>query len=105
MKIKIPRKQKKRIKNSHPLILVCYINVGKIPKGDVEKHLSKIASLWENSAHNFVNYFIPVRGQETKIECINPVQINNKMYAKIVEQLGEYKNKLNDFLAESKGDF
>jgi hypothetical protein len=100
MKIKIPRKQKKKLKNLQPLVFVFYINVGNLDNHHVAEYMEKIFNVLKNSENNFVNYFIPVRDQETKVECINPVQVNKKVYSKVIQQLEEYNTKLNNFIEE-----
>ena len=102
--MKMPRKQKKKLKSSHPLILVYYVSIGNLQDRDVLEYIQKVADAMDNPEYNFLKYFIPIRGGDSKVECINPVQINSKMYAKVVEQLEENKNKLNDFLTEIKSN-
>ena len=99
---KIPRKQKKQFKKAHPLILVYYINVHNIPVGDVKPYISKLTNdlRMDNKklGANSVQYFIPVRDQETKVECINPVLVDKNLYDRILIRLEETKAKLDNYL-------
>lgn len=72
-----------------PLILVYYINVGNLPDYDVQKYIEKVSKFVNDGTNNFVNYIIPVRGQETKVECLNPVQVKSDVYNNIINKLEE----------------
>jgi len=78
------------------LILVFYINVDGINAYDVSEYLS-------NAARHFQGYdvyesiFIPVHNQETKVDCINPVLLNEEQYKKVEDTVSKLSTAFGDF--------
>lgn len=68
-------------------MLAFYINVGNMDSEDVKKYMKKISKQL-SSDKSFRFFIVPVRDQETKIECIYP----NFLYDE------EMKNKMNTVL-------
>lgn len=68
------------------MVLAFYINVGNMEHSDVKPYIENIKKLATNK--NEIHYFIPVRDQETRIECIYPNFTNDE----------EIKSKLNIIL-------
>jgi len=105
MKSRIPRKQKKQFKKTQPIIIVCYINVGNMPDYDMKRYMEKIARMikpTKKMSKEIIHYITPVRDQETRIECINPVQIEKGLYNKVLEQLEENKRTLDKLLKDNE---
>jgi len=99
MKNRTPRKQKKAFKNVQPLILVYYMDVGNLPDADVNLYMKKIAKgLFKKNEDGIIKYLIPVRNQETKVECINPIKVDGKLYAEVLVRFEELKNKFDELL-------
>lgn len=69
------------------MILAAYVNVGSLDECDVKKYCEKISKMI-NTTRGAVYYIIPVRDQETKIECVYPSLVSDK----------EIKEKLNTCL-------
>lgn len=73
-------------------ILVFYINVGNASHEDVQKiteSVRNLISLKKEDKEETIQYIIPVRDQETKVECINnPIYILSNM------QMEEYQLKI-----------
>lgn len=98
---KLPRKQKKELKKAQPLIIVFYVNVMNLDDADVKVYLEKITTLLvpdKKLTKEFVHYVVPVRGQETKNECINPVRISGKLFNTVKKQLEENQAKVDEIL-------
>jgi hypothetical protein len=51
---------------------------------------------------NMVQYFIPVRDQETKIECINPKLVNEEEYQDVLNVLERQRLSYNNHLESLK---
>ena len=102
MKTRFPRKLKKQFKAVQPIILVFYIDVGNLPDCDVREYLSKISEALteKNSKTEYKYFFIPVRGQVSKVECINPVRTSGKVYENIVQKLNNSQQALDEFLSK-----
>jgi len=65
------------IKNK--LILVFYINIGGLSISNAASYVQKVQQQFESQNFtDLVQYFIPVRDAETRIECLNPQFITNK---------------------------
>ena len=55
-------------------ILVFYVNVGNVDNEDVSQYIEnfkRIIESKEEDKDDVIHYIIPVRDQETRIECIN----------------------------------
>lgn len=103
MKTNLPRKKKKALKKvTQELIIVCYMNIGNIPNSDVQEYMSKVAKSIQSSKDKITHYFIPVRDQETRIECINPVRVDNKTYEHIKQKLSVAQKTLDEILNNMK---
>jgi hypothetical protein len=58
------------IENQQP-ILAAYIAIGNLDFHDVEKYIDNVKK--KLNQDDLIKYFIPVRGNDTRIECIYPV--------------------------------
>lgn len=58
------------------IVLAVYVNVGNMDNEDVKFHMTKIQEKL-SSDKGFKYFFIAVRDQETRIECVYPNFINN----------------------------
>ena len=80
------------------LILVLYLNMNGVPNNEVDDYCKQVIEKIKND--DIIHYVIPVRNQETKVECINPKLVSEKGYEQakialesIVQQLTELNNK------------
>ncbi len=73
-------------------ILVFYINVGNSSSEEAKKIVESVrdsVTLKDGEKEHAIQYIIPVRDQETKVECINaPVYISSK------EKLEEFEFRI-----------
>jgi len=61
------------------IILAIYINVGNLNEEDARSYVSQATkSMQWNEEDNIRAIFIPVRDQETKIECVYPKYVTQK---------------------------
>ena len=63
---------------SNKIILVVYVNVGNINNDDVDHHIKKIRETIITADRGINFFFIAVREQESRIECIYPQCSNNE---------------------------
>lgn len=87
---------------ANQLILVNYLNIGNLSHKDAKEYMYRIIKDLKinkkmGGAH-IVQYFIPVRNQESKVECINPILVDNELYQQAKNKLEEATKKLDDLL-------
>lgn len=78
------------------LILVYYVNIGTFNQSEVSQFMERFVKSVENK--DMIQYYVPVRGENSRIECINPKLINEDEFKKVKETLDSYKSKLDEFL-------
>lgn len=79
-------------------ILVFYIGVGKMTNSEIDEHVQKIQ---RSLSHNkeIISYIIPVRDKsDIRLECINPVLLEQAEYQNVKDTLDKYREKLIKFL-------
>jgi hypothetical protein len=85
------------IPSTEKIILAVYVNVGNMDNQDVKFHMEKIRkSMIGDRGYKY--FFIAVREQETRIECIYPNFINNE------EVASKLNVCLNDIIKNIKTD-
>ena len=79
------------------LFLIVYANVGNMPEHDVHEHVEQIASAlsFDESVEKLI---IPVRGQETRVECINPVLLDEELYKKVEKKIKKLNKEVSNAL-------
>ena len=81
------------------LILAFYINVDGIGKYDIPEYMNETRKcLTRNIDDSVISYFIPIEGENSKVECINPSFIDNDEYEATKEKLDNAVKKLEEFL-------
>jgi len=81
------------------LILAFYINVDGIDKFDIAEYLDDARKgLTSNLDDSVISYFIPIEGENSKIDCINPSFIDGDEYKNAKEKLDNAVKKLEEFL-------
>lgn len=82
------------------IILVFYIKVDSILEEQYMKYMEDvIESVKPSDDEQFIiQYFIPVRNEESRIECIYPIFLENEEYKiKIEKILTKLETKINDY--------
>ncbi len=81
------------------LILAFYINVDEIDLCDIHTYLNEAREgLTRNLDDSVISYFIPIEGENSKVECINPSFIDGDEYEDAKEKLDNAVKKLEEFL-------
>lgn len=81
------------------LILAFYINVDGIDQYDIPEYLNEAREgLTSNLDDSVISYFIPIEGENSKVECINPSFIDGDEYEAAKEKLDNAVKKLEEFL-------
>ena len=82
------------------LILVHYLNVGDSPIADAKMQIELYKHRVINGmSDDIMNIVIPVRNQETKIDCINPKLLPEDKYAETLKLVEKAKEGLAKFLS------
>lgn len=81
------------------LILAFYINVDGIDQYDIPEYLNEAREgLTSNLDDSVISYFIPIEGENSKVDCINPSFIDGDKYEDAKEKLDNAVKKLEEFL-------
>ena len=81
------------------LILAFYMNVDRIDRYDIPAYLNEAREgLTRNLDDSVISYFIPIEGENSKVECINPNFIDGDVYKDNKEKLDNAVKKLEEFL-------
>ena len=81
------------------LILAFYINVDGIDQYDIPEYLNDAREgLTSNLDDSVISYFIPIEGENSKVDCINPSFIDGDEYESAKEKLDNAVKKLEEFL-------
>lgn len=86
------------------IFIVCYININDIPENRVSEYLYNaehgLQYLKDESA---VVVILPVKNQNSHIECINPVLLDETQYEKARVAAENMQKAFQDFLDEQDG--
>ena len=79
------------------LFLVIYLNITDILSEDVVEYINKVAEVtkFDDSVRLLI---VPVRGEETKIECINPALLTEEQYKDVEEKINILKQEVEEKL-------
>ena len=95
----VKRKKKKEI----PIILAMYVNVKNVEPymkrdliQDIHYHLERIIEDYEN----VISVVIPTETDESRLECVNPILLNEKEFDKIADMVTDFKKALKNKLDE-----
>ena len=83
----------------HPLILVHYININGMTQENADNMLNDISqniSLYSKQYDNLMNFIVPIREGENRVECINPQFISEDEFEDIQEVAQEFKDLLEE---------
>ncbi len=84
------------------LILVYYVDIGNLCPEDVDEYINKLIE--RNKNENMVQYFVPVRDQETRIDCINPKLLPEDEYEEVREVIERQKRAYNNNLKHLRSE-
>lgn len=77
------------------LIIVFYINVSGIYPSDISRYLIDIRdSFAKDKADDVVEFFIPIKKGDSRVECINPKAASDEDLQRINILVKELNNKL-----------
>ena len=83
--------------NKDKLILVAYINISGLSDADVSSFLTETAhNLRPKEDGSSLFYVIPVRGEESRLECINPKLVSEEEYEKAHQACEKIAEKLKE---------
>ena len=87
--------------NKDKIIIVAYVNVGSIHDDDIRAFLKRTAeALKPEDDGSSLFYIIPVREEDSRIECINPKFVSEEEYEKVRKTC----EKISEKLAELEND-
>jgi len=80
------------------IFLVVYLNVGTAADSEIEDSVKRLADTlnFDDSVQLFI---IPCRGSDTRIECINPVLLDEKQYKSVEKKIKGLKKTVEEKLA------
>jgi hypothetical protein len=77
-----------------PVILVFYLNVGNLEECDVQESIEKIKHQFRFKDEKFLSFFIPVRNQDSKVECIYPVLLDDTQKSKVKKAIQRLEKEI-----------
>jgi hypothetical protein len=80
------------------IFLVVYLNVGATLDSEVENYVKSLTDClnFDDSVQLFI---VPCRGSDTRIECINPVLLDEKQYKSVEKKIKGLKKTVEEKLA------
>lgn len=84
------------------LILVFYIDVSCICDTDVPAYMNELATTLSKSDDGTDKYFIPVYKGESRVECLNPVMLNEDEYTEVKRKLDEINEYYENLLSSNR---
>jgi hypothetical protein len=85
--------------NKEKIILVHYINVGNIDGNDVSRLMEDVVKKFSpKEEDNIISYWIPVREQETRVECINPKLVSEEDFTEAKRVLDRNQEIVNNII-------
>lgn len=82
-----------KVSSDDKTILIFYINVDGLSPQKSQQYIYDIMKDY-NCNSDIVHYFLPVRNQETKVECVNPKLITDSEFQEIKDRLDKYNENL-----------
>lgn len=82
------------------IILVFYINVGNMESSDIGPWIKRIQDIVKNE--ETIQYFVPTRNGNTRIECLNPKLISQEEYGNVKDLLSRNQKIVDDFMESIK---
>ena len=83
--------------NKDKLILVAYIDVSGNSDADASSLLQEVVNRLEKDNDGSILYYvIPVRGEDSRLECINPMLVSEEEYEKAKQACEKIYEKLKE---------
>lgn len=79
-------------------IVVCYVNVAGFPDEEALSLLDELSKKLATIDPDIVNYIVPIRSGETRIECINPDLLTGEAYVEATEAVEKLKEAVKNML-------
>lgn len=87
------------MKDKEKLIVVFYIDVSKLDEVNSYEYMCEARKSLERYFDDTVKMvFMP--SDENKVDCINPVLMNDEQYQKVTEKVKEFEDKFNEWVKE-----
>lgn len=85
------------------LFLVIYLNIGSIADVDVSEYLNQFAAslTYDESVERLI---IPTRMGDTRVECINPVLLDEEQYEGVRKKIENLNQEVSDALKTLSND-
>lgn len=83
------------------IILVNYIAVGNMPDHDVRGYMQKVVETLSpkgEGSEGMLNYFIPIRNGDSRVECLNPKLVSEEDFQKAKEVLDRNQKIVDDIV-------
>ena len=85
------------------IFLVLYVDVSTIPVEDTYQYIEEAAKSFNHLKDESVQVVIlTVREQDTRLECINPVLLNEEQFAQVQEKIDNFQKAFDEFLEQAK---
>jgi len=81
------------------LIIVFYVNVDGLDISDRLSYLSEVQEQVRSfEDESTISWIIPTTDGKNKLECINPVLLNEEQYKEVEEKLDYIRSKYNELI-------
>ena len=81
------------------IFLVLYLDTAEIPQDFEGEYIKNISERLEHLKDDSVMLVIvPVEGQETRLECINPVLLTEAQYVQIQKKIEKFNDAISEIL-------
>lgn len=79
-------------------IIVAYVGVRNMTKPQIDQYMTKLIRSLSHDKE-IISYAVPVKGKsDIRLECINPVLLEQAEYQNVKDTLDKYREKLIKFL-------
>jgi len=77
------------------ILIVIYLGIKNLEKSQIQKYFSEMASNLPSKEDGFFSFLVPDKeGESIRIECLNPVLMQEIEYAAVREKLERLNEKL-----------
>lgn len=76
------------------LFIIVYLDVSRFSDQNIKEYTNHVSNSlkYDDTINTIV---IPVKDSETRIECINPVLLNEDQYKEVESKINELKERIN----------
>ena len=87
--------------NKDKTILIAYINVSGVNDSDLSAFLQEaVNNLKPEEDDSILFYAVPVRGEESRLECINPKLVSEEEFEKAHQACEKITEKLKELMKD-----